>query len=146
MDYLVPIISCLFSALVGFIIGYKNIKIIKPTSKEILQYSIKNVQFLNTINPLVKEIYLLFINKDTLKYFQEAHCELLISNLEIKYWNANGINWIRFTQVPVEILKKYNFTLNELNNTLTRADKEILNLISERVVRNNTEFIERIFI
>lgn len=146
MEYLVPIISCLFSALVGFIIGYKNIKITKPTSEEILQDSIKNVQFLNTINPLVKEIYLLFVNKNTLKYFQEGHCELLISNLEIKYWNANGTTWIKFTQVPIEILKKYNFTLTELNNTLTKTDKKILNLISERVVRNNTEFIKRIFI
>ena len=146
MDYLIPIISCLFSTLVGFIIGYKNIEITKPTLEEILQYSIENIQFLNTINPLVKEIYLLFINKDTLKYFQEDHCHLLISSLEIRYWNANGTNWIRFTEVPNEILRKYNFTLKELNGSLTIADKKILNLISERVVRNNKEFIERIFI
>lgn len=146
METLFVIISCLIVAITAFFIGKSFSKVIKPTSEEILKYSIDNVKFLNELNPLVKEIYLQFINKDGIKYFQELNYTILISNKDIEFWAVNSVYSRCFTSLPNDILKKYNTTMKEINNTLSLADKKILDHITNVVKRNNQEFISRLFI
>ncbi|NCC70472.1 hypothetical protein EOM09_02730 [bacterium] len=146
MNYLIPILTCVCVAIVFFFIGKSFSKIIKPTNEELLQYSIDHVKFVNELNPLVKQIYLQFIDEKQLCYFQYDKFRIKISNLDIEYWYTNGEHYISFTKIPIETLKELNLTLKELNGTLTQADKKVLDIIAKRVVKNNTEFINRLFI
>lgn len=147
--YVILTINCIVVFIVGVITG-KKIKnpIIKPSPEEILKMSIENVKFLNTLNPIVVEIYKLFINPETLKYFQEATHTIIISYFgeDIKIWSTNEL-WNReFTSIDINLLKKYDLTLNEVNKTLTLTDKKILDYIVQAIKTNNKEFINRVFI
>jgi len=140
------IILYLIVAIVFFYVGKSFSKIIKPTSEEIINYSIRNVKFLNQINPIVKEIYLLFIQKDGFQYFKELHCNILVTNMDIEFWSENDCYSRSFSRVSIELLKKYDITLKELNNSLSLTDKKILDKIVKAVKFNNQEFINRVFI
>ena len=139
LSYVIVIITFLF-------IGKSFSKIIKPTPEEIFKSTIDTTKFYNELNPIVKEIYLNFINKDNLKYFQENFCHIYISNLEVKYWSQNDIYNRHFTNIPLDLLKKHNMTIKEINDTLSLADKTVLDYIAKAVIRNNKEFINRLFI
>ena len=129
-----------------FFVGKSKRTIIKPTFEELLKASIDKVELTNKLNPLVKQIYLQFIDKEKLLYFQYDDYDIKISNLEIEYWRANNEYTRHFRKVPIETLKELNLTLEELNGTLTQADRKVLDMIAKRVVKNNTEFINRLFI
>jgi hypothetical protein len=146
MNYIIPTITCVFVAIVFYLIGKSTTKIIKPTSEEILELSIKNVEFLNTLSPITQLIYKHFMNKENLKYFQEIHCEVKITDLNISIWSANELYGIRFTFIPTEILKEHNLTIKEVEKTLTLADRKVLYHIVEAVKVNNKEFISRLFL
>jgi len=143
---IITIIILLIVAIVFFYLGKSFSKIIKPSSEEIIKYSIENVKFLNQINPIVKEIYLLFIQKDGFQYFKEMHCQIFVTNMDIEFWSANDFYARQFSTVPIELLKKYNMTLKELNNSLTITDMKILDKIVKAVKFNNLEFINRVFL
>ena len=142
---LLIIISYVLISIVFFSIGRYYNKKTKPNSSE-LEYSINNTKFLNELNPLVKDIYLQFINKEGIKYFQEKYCTILISNLDVEFWSENNIYCRRFTKIPEIILKEYNLTVKEINNTLTLADQKVLDTIAKAIIINNKEFISRLFI
>lgn len=146
MNILIPIVVCTIVVTTSFFIGKSFAKIIKPTPEEILKYSIDNVKFLNELNPLVKDIYLQFIEEDGPKCFQETTCGILISNMNIEFWSANEVYNRMFTKLPESVLKAYNMTMDELNNSLSLADKKILDHIVKAVTINNKEFISRLFI
>lgn len=146
MNILIPIIVCIIVAIIFFFIGKSFSKVIKPTSEEILKYSIDNVEFLNELNPLVKDIYLQFIEKDGPKYFQEQEYNILITNMNVEIWKCNTWENRIFTLLPESVLKAYNMTENKLNNSLSLADKKILDHIVNAVTINNKEFISRLFI
>lgn len=146
MNILIPFIVCTIVATITFFIGKSFSKIIKPTIQDYLLYKIDNVEFENTLNPLVKDIYLQFIEKDGPKYFQEFTYSIFVSNMNIEFWSTNGVDSRIFTKLPESVLKAYNMTAEEINDTLTLADKKILDHIANAVKVNNKEFISRLFI
>lgn len=123
-----------------------KIKIEKPDDLQMCLNVLENIEFLNSLNPLVVEIYKQFIDEEGLKYFHLEHYNLHIKNLGIQIWSANDWDNRKFNVVPDDLLKKYNMTLKELNNTLTAADKKILDKIVQEIKINNEEFISRLFI
>lgn len=76
-----------------------------------------NGNFTNRLHPLVKEIYELFINEETVNNFKEEYCKITIN--EISWWSANDIYSREFTNIPVILQKKYNTTTKEINNSLS---------------------------
>ncbi len=111
---------------------------------DFLTMSIQNVKINNSLHPLVVLVYTHFIKSP--EDFKEVHCKIEIPNLSIKLWAANDVYDRDFRELPDDTLKKYNMTLKELNDSLSLADKTILDTIVKRVKVNNSEFIERIFI
>ena len=103
-----------------------------------------NGNFTNKLHPLVKEIYELFINEETVNDFKEEYCKITIN--EISWWSANDIYSREFTNIPVILQKKYNTTTKEINNSLSLADKKVLDHITRQVLKNNKEFINRLFL
>ena len=103
-----------------------------------------NGNFTNRLHPLVKEIYELFINEETVNNFKEEYCKIIIN--EISWWSANDIYSREFTNIPVILQKKYNTTTKEINNSLSLADKKVLDHITRQVLKNNKEFINRLFL
>ena len=103
-----------------------------------------NGNFTNKLHPLVKEIYELFINEETVNNFKEEYCKIIIN--EISWWSANDIYSREFTNIPVILQKKYNTTTKEINNSLSLADKKVLDHITRQVLKNNKEFINRLFL
>ena len=103
-----------------------------------------NGNFTNRLHPLVKEIYELFINEETVNNFKEEYCKITIN--EISWWSANDIYSREFTNIPVILQKKYNTTTKEINNSLSLADKKVLDHIAQQVITNNKEFINRLFL
>ena len=103
-----------------------------------------NGNFTNRLHPLVKEIYELFINEETVNNFKEEYCKITIN--EISWWSANDIYSREFTNIPVILQKKYNSTTKEINNSLSLADKKVLDHIAQQVITNNKEFINRLFL
>jgi hypothetical protein len=146
METLLPILTCITIAVISFFTGKLFSKIIKPTSEELMKYSIEHTHFLNTLNPIVKLIYLQFIQKEQLKYFFEDGYYLHITNLNIELWSANCWYSRDFKTIPIELLKEHNLTLKELNNTLSVTDKKILDHIVQAIKVNNKEFINRLFL
>lgn len=145
MNYLFLIIICLIVAIISFLIGRKFAIVIKPTSEEIIQYTIDNVKFVNELNPIVKDIYVLFINSNVNSEFEQLTYNLRVRNLNVEVWTANGADAIYFTLLPPDICAKYNKTEKELK-ILSLADKTILNRISNAIKVNNAEFVSRLFI
>ena len=146
MNILILTLTHLTTGILLFFIGKSFNKVIKPTSEEILKYSIDNVKFTNKLNPLVKDIYLQFIKKDGPTYFKEKEHDILITNMDVEIWKCNSWENRTFTKIPESILKTYNMTKNELNSSLSKADKKILDYIIKAIVVNNKEFISRLFL
>jgi len=107
---------------------------------------INEVKIPTDLNPLVRDIYLQFIDKEQIKYFQEDYYNVNIKNIDVSIWSANTVHARSFTKIPPEILKKYGKTFNEINDTLSLADKKILDAIVNVIKRDNKEFISRLFI
>ena len=145
MDIIISILTCITIATIFFFIGKSFTKIIKPTSEEILGHTIENVKFLNDLHPIIQLIYKEFISENV-KYFHVEGCYLNIKHLEIEIWSANDAFHREFRRIPTELLKEHDITLKELNNTLTMAEKKILDKIVKAVEVNNKEFISRIFV
>ena len=55
-----------------------------------------NGNFTNRLHLLVKEIYELFINEETVNNFKEEYCKIIIN--EISWWSANDIYSREFTK------------------------------------------------
>lgn len=144
MTYLF-IITLVIIAIVAFLLGKSFAKVIKPTSKQIVEYTIDNVKFVNELNPIVKDIYLLFIKEDVLKEFVQNNHRITVPSLNISFWDANGVDYMHLEIISSEHCKKYNKTEKELG-ILSPADMKILHRISNAIRVNNAEFISRLFI
>lgn len=144
MTYLF-IIALVIIAIIAFLLGQYFGKKIKPTSKQIVEYTIDNVKFVNELNPIVKDIYLLFIKEDVLKEFKQDTHRITVPSLNISFWDANGVYYINLENISSEHCKKYNKTEKELE-ILSLADMKILHRISKTIRVNNAEFISRLFI
>ena len=66
--------------------------------------------------------------------------------LMVSWWSANDVYSREFTNIPVILQKKYNSTTKEINNSLSLADKKVLDHITKQVITNNKEFINRLFL
>lgn len=130
-------------AAIYFYIGWKIGKDKRVSYDAALE--IEKIKFLEQLNPIVKLIYLQFISNSLYQYFQPIHCEMLIANLDITYWDSNDVCYREFTKIPDQILKEYNLTISEINKTLTLADKKVLDTISKKVRKDNAAFINRLF-
>jgi len=114
-------------------------------SKRNVIKSINNSKFDNRISPIVRLIYNEFLNNN--REFHISNWTMNVSQLGLTVWSTNSIDNRIFYDVPFEILRKYEFsTKEELNNSLTRTDKVILDKICRRVEMNNKEFIDKVFI
>jgi hypothetical protein len=142
MNYLIPILVCIAVAATSYYLGL----ITKPrVTKDDIISSMK-VEFVNKLHPLVIIVYKLFISKEDIKYFSESEHNILITCIDVSIWASNSVYNRQFTNIPLELLKEYNCTLKELNNSLSLADKKILDHIVQAIKINNKEFIDRIFI
>ena len=121
-------------------------QIVADKNSKTIEDVINEVKIPTDLNPLVRDIYLQFIDKEQIKYFHEDHYHMNIKNMGISVWGANTVYDRRFTKIPPEILKKYGKTFNEINDTLSLADKKILDAIVNVIKRDNKEFISRLFI
>lgn len=114
--------------------------------KDDIAKHLEQIQITNTIHPLVKEIYLLFINNETVSLFKINNCHLLIETKDIALWSANDWYHREFTKIPIEYQQKHNTTIDEINQSLSTVDKQILDNIVQKVKVNNKEFLHRLFI
>jgi hypothetical protein len=150
MNWILPIVVCLVVAAVSYSIG-RSYRPSKDTPKkeeklDVLKV-IEDVKFSNTIHPLVKDIYLLFVDKpEGYKNFKLDSHDLVIRPFGVEIWASNEADNRYFRSVSIELLKKYNLTMRELNESLTKADQQILDTIVQRVKVNDKEFISRLFI
>ena len=138
---LIPIFMAL-SGLAGAIVASRYIWANKPKPKA--PNTLANGNFTNTLHPLVKEIYELFIDDKTVNNFKQGYCEILVN--EIRWWSANEVYNREFRFIPIDIQKKYNATMKEINDSLSLADKKVLDHITQQVITNNKEFINRLFL
>ena len=92
-----------------------------------------NGNFTNRLHPLVKEIYELFINEETVNNFKEEYCKIIIN--EISWWSANDIYSREFTNIPVILQKKYNTTTKEINNSLSLAERKYLITLPDKYLK-----------
>lgn len=138
----VPIIIIL-SGLTGSMITLNYIRSHSiPEAK--VDNTLANGNFTNTLHPLVKEIYELFVDDKTVDNFKERCYNIYIG--EIAWWGYNELYNREFTSIPVDIQKKYNTTTKEINDSLSLADKKVLDHITQQVITNNKEFINRLFL
>ena len=144
MTTLIIFIAAIAIAIIFYQIG--KIRIKEPSVEQIARYNINNAEFINEIHPVVKEVYQLFIDKTNIKLFKEGYCNVNISNFDISIWASNDIYNRIFTMLPDNIIIKQNSTLDEINESLSMADKTILDHIVKAVKVNNKEFINRLFI
>ena len=151
INLIVVLITMMLSGLAGATVASRYIWANKPKSKtsntlanENFTNTLANGNFTNTLHPLVKEIYELFIDDETVNNFKESYCEILVN--EIKWWSANEVYNREFRHIPVDLQKKYNATTKEINDSLSLADKKVLDHITQQVITNNKEFINRLFL
>ena len=142
IDLIVVPIIMLLSGLAGSTVASRYIWANKPKSKT--PNTLANGNFTNTLHPLVKEIYELFIDDKTVNSFKQGYCEILVN--EIRWWSANEVYYREFRFIPVDIQKKYNATMKDINDSLSLADKKVLDHITQQVITNNKEFINRLFL
>ena len=138
---LIPIFMAL-SGLAGATVASRYIWANKP--KPEAPNTLVKGNFTNTLHPLVKEIYELFVDDKTVNSFKQGYCEILVN--EIRWWSANEVYDREFRFIPVDIQKKYNATMKEINDSLSLADKKVLDHITQQVITNNKEFINRLFL
>ena len=146
MNYIILTIVCMIVTIIFYFIG-KGSKIIPISSEEILKQAIEAQKFHNALNPIVKDIYTLFVSKNGPKHFQEKFCHIMVNGgMNIEFWSANDYYNRKFISIPIKTLKYYNMTLEELNKSLSIADKKILDYIANAIITNNKEFLSRLFI
>ena len=143
VDFIDELIIAIFSGLSGAAIALNYTKS-KLRAKSKTNDALANGNFTNTLHPLVKEIYELFIDDKTVNSFKQGYCEILVG--EIRWWSANEVYNREFRFIPVDIQKKYNATMKEINDSLSLADKKVLDHITQQVITNNKEFINRLFL
>ena len=142
MNIFIPLLIVLVTASTFFLIGQEQRKtLIRKYNK--LNITVDTVR---SLHPLVLKVYRAFIDNEQIKYFQQEPCEIKLSNLNIAFWSVNAVEHKRFTEIPESILKELNQSKNEINNSLSLADKTVLNMIARAVEVNNKEFIDRLFI
>lgn len=123
----------------------KNFTNSLPIEDKIAKH-LKTIEITNTIHPLVKEIYLLFIDNKTVSLFKIGNYRLVIETKDIELWSANDWYSRNFTKVPLKWQQEHNMTLEEINLALSVADKRILDNIVQKIKVNNQEFLHRLFI
>ena len=143
VDFIVVPIIILLSGLTGSIITLNYIRS-HSIPKAKVDNTLANGNFTNTLHPLVKEIYELFVDDKTVNSFKQGYCEILVN--EIRWWSANEVYNREFRFIPIDIQKKYNVTMKEINDSLSLADKKVLDHITQQVITNNKEFINRLFL
>ena len=142
IDLIVVPIIMMLSGLAGATVASRYIWANKPKSKT--ANTLAKGNFTNTLHPLVKEIYELFVDDKTVNSFKQSYCEILVN--EIRWWSANEVYYREFRFIPVDIQKKYNATMKEINDSLSLADKKVLDHITQQVITDNREFINRLFL
>ena len=143
IDFIVVTIIIILSGLTGSMITLNYIRS-HSIPKAKVDNTLANGNFTNTLHPLVKEIYELFIDDKTVNNFKQGYCEILVN--EIKWWSANEVYDRKFRYIPADLQKKYNATMKEINDSLSLADKKVLDHITQQVITNNKEFINRLFL
>ena len=143
VDFIVVPIIIILSGLTGSIITLNYIRS-HSIPKAKVDNTLANGNFTNTLHPLVKEIYELFVDDKTVNNFKQGYCEILVG--EIRWWSANEVYNREFIHIPVDLQKKYNVTIKEINDSLSLADKKVLDHITQQVITNNKEFINRLFL
>lgn len=143
VDFIVVPIIIVLSGLTGSIITLNYIRA-HSIPKAKVDNTLANGNFANTLHPLVKEIYELFVDDKTVNNFKQVYCGILIG--EIEWWSANEVYHRQFRYIPIDIQKKYNSTMKEINDSLSLADKKVLDHITQQVITNNKEFINRLFL
>ena len=124
---------------IAFYLGYIKGKDVskKKTSKlkfeEFFEYTYEY-----KINPLVQDVYNLFISEKGMKHFQyDGSCRLLIPILGICIWAENSTFhrelYVRGTD-EIFLLYKYGKTIEEMNDSLNIGDKVILDKICKEVI------------
>ena len=148
VDFIDELIIAIFSGLSGAAItlNYTKSKLRakSKTNDALANDALANGNFTNTLHPLVKEIYELFIDDKTVNSFKQGYCEILVG--EIRWWSANEVYNREFRFIPTDFQKKYNATMKEINDSLSLADKKVLDHITQQVITNNKEFINRLFL
>jgi hypothetical protein len=143
VDFIVVPIIIILSGLTGSMITLNYIRS-HSIPKAKVDNTLANGNFTNALHPLVKDIYELFVDDKTVNSFKQGYCEILVN--EIRWWSANEVYDREFRFIPVDIQKKYNATIKEINNSLSLADKKVLDHITQQVITNNKEFINRLFL
>lgn len=108
--------------------------------------TIKNMKFINKLNPFVLLVYKAFIDRYNAKNFQLSEYTLYIKDIDIVVWSANSTSNRFFHRISDDLLRKHNTTLTKVNKSLTILDKEILEEIIQRIHHNNVDFANRVFI
>ena len=143
VDFIIVPIIIILSGLAGSMVTLKYIRS-NSIPKAKVDNTLANGNFTNTLHPLVKEIYELFVDDKTVNSFKQGYCEILVN--EIRWWSANEVYNREFRFIPIDIQKKYNVTMKEINDSLSLADKKVLDHITQQVITNNKEFINRLFL
>ena len=143
VDFIVVPIIIILSGLTGSMITLNYIRS-HSIPKAKVDNTLANGNFTNTLHPLVKEIYELFVDDKTVNSFKQGYCEILVN--EIRWWRGNEVYNREFRHIPVDLQKKYNATIKEINDSLSLADKKVLDHITQQVITNNKEFINRLFL
>lgn len=142
----------IFSFFLGVIIAIIFIALIekrpiKNTDElKIIQKSIDELEIVNKLHPLVVNIYKLFTNKDGFKYFNQSQFTVKIPTMGLEIWSENEISSRKFYNIDTLTEISLEKTKDEINNELSLADRKILDAICKRVIKNNKEFINRLFI
>ncbi len=66
--------------------------------------------------------------------------------MNILIWAANDRFHRHFTSIPTHMLKTANMAIDEINKSLSLADKTVLDRIVNAVKVNNKEFLSRLFV
>ena len=117
-------------------------------SKDMLSIleTINKVKSSEVIHPIVKDIYLLFVEEGGYKNFDITPYNLTVKETKIEVWASNEVYDRKFIRIPEDVLKTYNMTFVEANKSLTLVDRTILDTIVQRMRVNNKEFLSRLFI
>jgi len=139
METILLIIAFILIAITSFLLGiYFSISYFKN-----LNYSQNR-----KINPIVRDIYLLFISEDISKQFIEKEYTIYIPKLGIEIWSKNSLDTRTIYAVdnPKKFYETYRMTIDEAKDSLNIYDRMILDKICKVVIKENREFIKRIFL
>ena len=160
LDISIIIITILISTLIIVVQKLVRVnKLLKESSKiksnenrlydMIREGSMSDIVFGNNpyFHPITIEIYKRFIEVNGFHYFKESYPTIKVTlndgNLEI--WD-NGSIHAEIHRCDDSILKRYNTSLPELNNSLTDLDRILLDRICQRFKEIRKGIVHKVFI